>query len=72
MGAVFRPKDLFSGRKKIVEEAVKDLSPPAKEDVIKIFRSWEGAGSEEKLKELLGQDKTRQLLKKIKRRKSSR
>jgi len=39
MGAVFRTKDLFSGRKKIVEEAVKDLSPPPKEDVIKILRS---------------------------------
>lgn len=71
MGAVFRPKDLSRGRKKIVEDAVKDLSPVAKDDVIKILRSWEGTGSEEKLKEILGKDKTKRLLKKIKTSKSS-
>ena len=71
MGAVFRPKDLSRGRKKIVEDAVKDLSPDAKDDVIKILRSWEGTGSEEKLKEILGQDKTKRLLKKIKTSKTS-
>ena len=71
MGAVFRPKDLSRGRKKIVEDAVKDLSPVAKDNVIRILRSWEGIGSEEKLREILGQDKTKQLLKKIKPSKSS-
>ena len=42
-------KDLSRGRKKVVEDAVKDLSPDAKDDVIKILRSWEGTASEEKL-----------------------
>jgi hypothetical protein len=40
MGAVFRPKDLPRGRKKIIENAVRDLSPDVKDDVIKILDSW--------------------------------
>ena len=71
MGAVFRPKDLFRGHKKIVEGAVRDLSPTTKDDVVNILRSWEGTRSEEKLKEILGQDKTRWLLRKIKTGKTS-
>lgn len=66
MGAVFRPKDLFRGHRKIVEDAVRDLGPDAKDDVIKTLRSWEGTVSEEKLEEILGQDNTERLLKKIK------
>ena len=60
MGAVFRPKDLPSGRKRIIENAVRDFSPDVKDDVVKILVSWErtgSTGSEEKLKEILGQDK---------------
>ena len=68
MGAVFRPKDLPSVHKKIVENAVRDFSPDVK-DVVKILESWErtgSTGSEEKLKEILGQDRATWLLKKIK------
>jgi DNA-binding ferritin-like protein (Dps family) len=66
MGAVFRPKDFSSSRKKIVENAIKDLSPDAKDHIIKILHSWEGTASEEeKLKQILGQDKAKVLLKKI-------
>ena len=71
MGAVFRPKDLPSVRKKIIENAVRDFSPDVKDDVVKILDSWErigSTGSEEKLKEILSQDGARWLLKKIKRR----
>jgi hypothetical protein len=53
MGAVFRPKDLPSGRKRIIENAVRDFSPDVKDDVVKILESWErtgSKGSEEKLK----------------------
>ncbi len=73
MGAVFRPKDLPSGRKKIIENAVKDFSPDVKDDVVKILDSWErigSTGSEEKLKEILGQDKIESLFKKIRTRKN--
>jgi hypothetical protein len=68
MGAVFRPKDLPSGRKRIIENAVRDFSPDVKDDVVKILESWErtgSTGSEEKLKEILGQDKAESLFKKI-------
>jgi len=69
MGAVFSPKDLPSGRKKIIENAVKDFSPDVKDDVLKILDSWErtgSTGSEENLKEIIGQDRATWLLKKIK------
>ncbi len=69
MGAVFRPKDLPSVRKKIIENAVRDFSPDVKDDVVKMLDSWErtgSMGSEEKLKEILGQDRATWLLKKIK------
>lgn len=67
MGAVFRPKDLRRDYKKVIENAIKDLSPDTKDNVIKLLDSWEGIRSEEKLKEILGQDKAAEdLLKNIK------
>jgi hypothetical protein len=54
---------------RIIENAVRDFSPDVKDDVVKILDSWErtgSTGSEEKLKEILGQDRARWLLKKIK------
>jgi DNA-directed RNA polymerase subunit F len=71
MGAVFRPKDLGQGYKKIIENAIKDLSPDTKDSVIKLFESWEGINSKEKLKEILGSDKAEQLLNKISTKKES-
>jgi hypothetical protein len=65
MGAVFRPKDLPRGRKKIIEKAVRDFTPDVQDDVVKILESWERTGSEEKLKEILCQDKAESLFKKI-------
>ena len=65
MGAVFRPKDLPAGWKKRARESIKDLSPDTKDSVLKIIDSWEGRKSEEKLNEILGQDKAENLMKKI-------
>ena len=65
MGAVFRPKDLPAGWRKMARESIKDLSPDTKDSVIKIIDSWEGTKSEEKLKELLGHDKAESLMKSI-------
>jgi hypothetical protein len=71
MGAVFRPKDLPSGSNKIIENAVRDFIPDVKDDVVKMLDSWErtgtgSMGSEEKLKDILGQDRATWFLKKIK------
>ena len=70
MGAIFRAKDLQRDNKKILENAIKDLSPDTKDNnnIIKLLDSWdkEGIRSEEKLKEILGQDKVESLLKNIK------
>jgi DNA-binding ferritin-like protein (Dps family) len=76
MGAVFRPKDLQRDYKKIIENAIKDLSPDAAKDnninVIKLLDFWkEGIISEEKLKEVLGHDKAEELLKNIKAKKEA-
>ena len=40
MGAVFRPKDLSSGWRKMARESIKDLSPDTKDSVLKIIDSW--------------------------------
>jgi hypothetical protein len=65
MGAVFRPKDLPAGWRKMARESLKDLSPDTKDSVLNIIDSWEGRKSEEKLNEILGQDKAESLMKKI-------
>jgi len=38
MGAVFRSKDFGMGYKKIIENAIKDLSPDTKDNVITLFQ----------------------------------
>jgi hypothetical protein len=70
MGAVFRSKEFPSGRRKIVEESLRDLSPDIKDNVLKVLDSWEGVRSQEKLKVLLGPDNAESLFKKIKASKS--
>jgi hypothetical protein len=66
MGAVFRPKDLGRGYTRIIENAIRDLSPDTKDNVIKLVNSSEGTSSIEKLSEMMGPDKAKDLLKKIK------
>jgi hypothetical protein len=65
MGAVFRPKDLDRRKWSIINNAIKDFAPDTKYNVNKLFDSWEGKKSEERLKEILGQDKAESLLKKV-------
>ena len=60
MGAVFRPKDLTRG--KVIDNAIKDLTPDTRDNLTNLQDSWEGKESEEKIKEILGQDKAKQLL----------
>lgn len=61
-GAVFRPKDLAKGRRRIIENALSDINPDIKDGVIDLLSSWEGVVSEQKLKEILGQDRAMSLL----------
>jgi hypothetical protein len=63
MGAVFRPKDLDRGHRKVIDNAIKDFTPDTKDNVNKLLDSWEGQKSEEKLKEILGEGKAEELLK---------
>jgi hypothetical protein len=43
MGAVFRPKDLSRGHKKIIDNAIKDFTPDIKDkdNVIKVLEGKE-------------------------------
>lgn len=65
MGAVFGPKDLGKGYKKLIENAIKDLSPETRDNVIELFDSWQDTTSVQKLKEILGPSKAEQVLKNI-------
>ena len=67
MGKVFRPEDVAKGRKTIVEEATRDLSPGIREPVISILESWKGEKSKEQLIKLLGNEEATRLLRKVKR-----
>jgi hypothetical protein len=64
-GAVFRPKDLAKGRRRIIENALNDINPDIKDGVIDLLSSWEGAASEQKLKGMLGQERAGSLLDRI-------
>jgi hypothetical protein len=65
MGAVFRPKDLGSGNRKVIENAVKDFSPDTKDSVVKLLTLGEGKISANNLKQILGQNEAEELLRNI-------
>ena len=65
MGAVFRAKDFGSSYKKIIDNSMKDLQPDAKDDVYKLLNTWEGTGSEEKLRKIIGPERMEKLLKEV-------
>jgi hypothetical protein len=63
--AVFRPKDLSKGRRRIIENALSDINPDIKGGVIELLSSWQGMPSEMKLKEMLGEERARSLLDRV-------
>jgi hypothetical protein len=66
MGAVFRPKDFgIRGNRKVIENAVKDFSQDTRDNLIKLLNSWDGKRSANKLREILGQNKSEELLRNI-------
>jgi hypothetical protein len=66
MGAVFKPEDLGRGYRKIIEKALRDLSPDTRDNVIKVLNSWDGVNSRNRLNEMLGFGKAEELLQKVK------
>ena len=64
-GAVFRAKDLAKGRRRIIENALNDINPDIRDGVISLLSYWEGTASEQKLKEMVGQQKAGSLLDRI-------
>jgi hypothetical protein len=65
MGTVFRPKGFGRENRKIIENAIKDFSPNIKDNVIKLLNSWEGRRSASKLREIIGQNKSEEILRNI-------
>jgi hypothetical protein len=59
LGAVFGPEDVARNRRKIFQNAMKDIRPETKERIIKIFDTWKGRTSEKELEELLGGQRTK-------------
>ena len=62
MGVVGGPKDLAKGRSKFIEEALRDLSPALKDDVMQVLNAWQGDPSEAKLTDLVGRERAKRLV----------
>ena len=65
MGSVFRPKDFRTDYKMMIDNSMKDISPEAKKDVLKLLNEWEGTSSEEKLMKIIGPDRIEKLLNEV-------
>lgn len=61
MGYVYRPKDLLRGRKRMLEQGLRDITPGAREDVLRLLQDWRGNSSMERLIELMGEEKAKKL-----------
>jgi len=63
MGKAFRPEDVARGRKRLLREALRDLSPDIRDAVRRVFESWQGVESEKQLVKLLGEEGAKRFLK---------
>ena len=59
MGAVFDSEDVAKDRRKIFQNALKDIRPETKERIVKIFETWKGRTSEKELEELIGSQRAK-------------
>jgi hypothetical protein len=59
LGAVFDPEDVARNRRKIFQNAMKDMRPETKDKIIKILDTWKGRASERELEEVLGGQTTK-------------
>ena len=65
MGSEFGTNDITNTYRKIIEDSMKDLSPDMKEEILKLLDSWEGKNSAIKLEAILGKEKIKSLINKI-------
>ncbi|MGB9659374.1 MAG: hypothetical protein ACPLY9_02455 [Nitrososphaerales archaeon] len=65
MGEVFRVKDIIKGRRKLIEQALYDLSPSVRDTVISILESWKGKESRDQLIKILGKKSVEDILKSL-------
>jgi hypothetical protein len=68
MGIVGRPDDLVRGRRRLIEKGLQDLRPEIRDSVLEILQGWEGKSSEDRLTNLIGEEKTRHLIKSLRKR----
>ena len=61
LGYVYRPKDLLRGRKRLLEEGLRDITPGVREEVFRVVQDWRGGSSMDRLIELLGEEKAKKL-----------
>jgi predicted CopG family antitoxin len=54
LGAVSDSEDVAKNRRKVFQNALKDLHPETKERIVKIFETWNGQASEKELEKILG------------------
>jgi hypothetical protein len=59
LGAVFDSEDVAKDRRKIFQNAIKDIRPETKERIVKIFETWKGRTSEKELEELIGSQRAK-------------
>lgn len=64
MGVVHGPDDILNRRRR-VEVATRDLNPGIRELVQKIVNSWSGGKSMKELKQAIGEEKARQIVKEL-------
>jgi hypothetical protein len=65
MGNKFRTKNITNQYRKIIEDSMKDLSPDIKDEILKLFDSWEGKNSAIKLEAILGKERLTSLISNI-------
>lgn len=65
MGTVASPSDVRRGRKKVVEELARDLDPAQREDILTILENWHEGASEDELRRLLGERRSKKMLEKL-------
>jgi hypothetical protein len=59
LGAVFDSEDATKDRRKIFQNAIKDIRPETKERIVKILETWKGRTSEKELEELIGSQRAK-------------
>ena len=61
MGYVYRPRDLVEGRKKMIEQGMRDIEPSVRGEVLTILQDWRGEQSMDRLRELVGEERAKRL-----------